>query len=146
MNLKSVVVLVILLFASPLYAQAANCVCTGGGCKIASDPYPPGADQPTTCKVYVGGTFYISNVVLSQNMPVNNGNVCQPASPNYNPGVAGSVSCYVSIPAQPTGTVTLTMTASNAAGESGQSAPFSFVNVAALATLPKVPVVNRVSP
>ena len=125
-------------------AQAANCLCTATtGCKIVSDPYPAGTSQPTTCTIYKAGVVVASApVVQSSTIPASNAMVCQPASPAYSPGSAGSVACLVPIPAQSLGNVMLTMTATNAAGESAQSVPFVFVNVATLATLPPVPVVR----
>jgi hypothetical protein len=137
---------VLALIAAPAFAQAANCLCTTG-CRIASDPYPTGTAQPTTCTVYKAGVNIGSGaVVASSTIPLSNAANCQPASAAYVPGPAGNVSCLVSIPAQAAGTtVTLTMTATSAAGESAQSSPFSFVSVAALATIPSAPANPRVT-
>jgi hypothetical protein len=133
------------LFAAPAFAQAANCLCTAG-CKLASDPYTAGTSQPTTCTVYKAGVNIGSGpVVASSTIPLSNAAVCQPASAAYVPGPSTNVSCLVTIPAQAAGNVTVTMTASNAAGESAQTSPFSFNSVAALATIPLVPVNPRVT-
>jgi hypothetical protein len=133
------------IFAGISYAQAAQCVCTTG-CKIASDPYPPGTGQPTSCAVYKAGLqIGTSPTVASTTIPTSNASVCAPASATYNPGVAGSVACQVTIPGQPAGNVTITMRAANAAGETADSAAFTFQSVAALPTLPQVPVNPRVN-
>jgi len=125
------------------YVQAASCLCSTTGCKIVSDPYPAGADQPTTCTVYKAGVVVASApVVQSSTVPASNAAICQPASPAYSPGPAGSVACLVPIPAQLLGSVTLTMTASNADGTSAQSAPFVFTNVATLPPPVAKPVVR----
>ena len=144
----STVLFLALIAAIPAHAQAANCICTGTGCKVASDPYPPPASgQPTTCTVYKAGVAIGTGpVVPSTQIAASNGSVCQPASANYNPGAAGSVSCLVSIPAQPSGNVTLTMSGTNAAGESAQSVPFTFANVAAISSLPTAPTNPRITP
>jgi hypothetical protein len=125
--------------ASTSIAAQQLCVCTTG-CKIASDPYPPGAAQPTSCTIYKGGVAIASSpTVLSTTIPTNNASVCMPASSTYLPGVAGSVACQVVIPAQVAGSVTVTMTATNGAGETAASTPLVFTSVAALPVLPPVP-------
>lgn len=128
-----------LLLISTSSVAAQSCICTAG-CKIVSDPYPPGTGQPASCTVYKGSAIASAPVVLSSTVPLNNNTVCLPASQTYVPGVAGSVSCMVTIPAQAAGNVTLTMTATNGAGETAQSSLFTFQSVSALPTLPQVPV------
>lgn len=120
------------------------CVCTAG-CKIASDPYPPGLDQPTSCTVYKGGVQIGTGAVVdSSTIPVSNATTCLPSSAAYVPGPAGSKACFVQIPAQPANSlVTTTTTASNARGESGPSAPYSFQSVAALPVVPPTPTNTR---
>lgn len=137
--MRTFLALATMLFLTHAVA-AQQCVCTSG-CRIASDPYPPTASQPTLCSVYKSGVFVNSaNVVPSTNIAASNAAVCQPASAAYSPGPAGSVSCEVTIPAQPAGNVTITMRASNAAGETGDSTPYTFQSVSTLAVLPQVPV------
>jgi len=144
--MKRLLVALLAVLAVPAFAQAANCLCTSG-CRIASDPYPSGTAQPTSCTVYKAGvSIGTGATVASSTIPLSNAANCQPASAAYVPGPAGNVSCLVTIPAQAAGTtVTLTMTATSAAGESAQSSPFSFVSVAALATIPSPPANQRVT-
>lgn len=132
------------LAAQPIYA--ASCLCTAG-CKITSDPYLPGADVPETCTVYKAGVAVASApVVPSLSIPSSNSSVCAPSSGMYNQGPVGAVSCLVTIPAQAAGAVTVTMTASNALGESPPSAPFTFTNVAVLPKAPPATTNLRVTP
>jgi hypothetical protein len=150
MKLKYILAIAALALLSLPEVQAQsnpNCICNNG-CKIASDPFPPpAAVQPVTCTVLKSGVAIATGpVVASTTIPNGNGTVCQPSSAPYAPGVAGSVACLVTIPAQPVGTVTLVMTATNAAGTTAASAPFAFVSVAALSTLPPVPVIHGVAP
>jgi hypothetical protein len=135
------IIFLILFLLSGLASAQQQCICTAG-CKIASDPYPPGIGQPTTCSVKIGGVVVASaSVVASSTIPLSNASVCLPASGTYNPGVTGSVACQVPIAAQANGsTVTVIMNASNAAGLSVDSAAFSFQSVSALATVPQVPM------
>lgn len=141
-------IVVALLFALPAIAAGAqqSCVCTSG-CTVVSDPYPPGADQPTSCRILVGGVTVIASspVVLSSSIATSNAARCTPASATYNPGVAGSVACSGAIPAQAAGTtVSVTMDAINGAGESAPSSALTFQSVSALPIFPKVPVNPRV--
>jgi hypothetical protein len=139
--MKHILVFAFLVLATTAaVAQGASCVCTAG-CKIAANSYPPGPDQPTACEVFKAGTQIASGpVVASSTIPVSNAGVCQPASAPYVPGVAGSVSCEVTIPPQAAGPVTITMRASNAAGESADSTAYTFQSVSALPIIPQVPV------
>ncbi len=128
-------------------AAAQSCICTAG-CKIASDPYPPGNNQPDQCEVRKGGVLIgTAPVVLSANIPLNNNTVCTPQSTTYVPGAAGSVACLVTIPAQPVGSVTVVMRATNLIGASADSSAFTFSSVSQIPTaVPAVPVGLRVSP
>lgn len=137
---KILVAFAVMVFTAGAAAAQQACVCTSG-CKIVADAYPPGPNQPTSCNVYKGGSVIGSAlVVFSNTVPANNANVCLPASGTYNAGVAGSVACMVPIPAQAAGAVTVTMSAANGAGETAQSAPYTFQSVSTLPTLPQVPV------
>lgn len=135
---RKLALVALLLFASEAVAQQ-QCVCTAG-CKIASDPYPPSGPTPTSCTVYKAGVAIANSPFAnSSTIPASNATVCSPASPTY-PVIAGGIACEVVIPAQPAGSVTLTMTATNAQGESAQSAAFTFTSVAVLLTVPGTPV------
>ena len=135
-----------LLLVSGFAWGQQSCVCTAG-CKIASDPFPAGTGSPTSCTVYKGGVLIGTGAtVASSTIPLTNATTCLPPSSVYVAGPVGSVACLVTIPAQPAGSVTLTATATSAAGESVQSAPFVFVSVAALPTVPTAPTGIRVSP
>jgi len=141
-SLRFLFLFVLTLCASSALAQQ-SCLCTAG-CKLASDPYPAGAGQPTTCTVYKGGVSIASgSVVASSTIATSNGTVCLPASAPYVPGPSTNVSCEVTIPAQVAGAVTITMTASDGAGESSQSAPYTFQSVSILPTLPIAPTNPR---
>jgi hypothetical protein len=135
----------LLLFAA--HSAAAQQVClTTTGAKIASDPFPLTGTQPTSCTVYKGGISIATGfTVLSSSIPSSNAGTCLPPSPTYLPGPAGSVACNVTIPAQPAGTVTVTMTASAGGVEGPQSAPFTFVSAAAFSP-PPAPTNLRVIP
>jgi hypothetical protein len=145
--MKKSLLLLIMLFAPLAAAAQQNCVCNSG-CKIASDPYSPGTNQPTSCSAYKPGSPDVllgSAATALSSTIVGMPNVCQPANGAYNPGVAGSVSCLVAIPPQTAGTlVTVVERAANAAGETANSAQFTFQSVSALATLPSVPLNLRV--
>jgi len=138
--------LILILTFIPCIAFAQQqCVCVGG-CKVASAPYPAGIAQPTSCAIYKNGVQIASGpVVASSSIPLSNASICLPADTPYSPGPTGSVSCLVAIPPQVACNVTLTGTASDAAGESAQSAPFTFVSVAALPTVPTPPTAWRVN-
>lgn len=140
-------VFVALLSAGAVSAQQV-CLTTTSA-KIASDPFPLTGTQPTSCSVYkpsVSTTNPIATglVVLSNTIPASNAGTCIPPSPIYVPGPAGSVACQVTIPAQPAGSVTLTMTSSAGGVESPQSAPFTYVSAVTF-TLP-APANLRVIP
>lgn len=144
-------VLVLVGLSLPVYAQAADCICVGSGCKIATAPYPlPATAQPTSCQIEKAGVIVSGSscaVVLSTTIPVSNALICQPSDPIYNPGAAGSVTPLATIPAQPLGNVSLVMKVFNAAAPGGvASAPFTFNNVAALSTPPSPPTSLRVVP
>ncbi len=137
-----------MLAVHAVYAQAVqSCICTSG-CTVVSDPYPPGADQPTSCSGKVNGVaIAASPVVLSSTIPATNTTVCAPGSPTYSPGVAGSVACSISIPAQAAGTtVIVTAAAINGAlpGGTGDAVALTFQSVQALPVAPKVPLNLRV--
>lgn len=134
-------ILVLLLFATPVFAQAAQvCICTApAGCTIASDPFPaPPAEQPTLCTLKAANGTNIgvpTAPVDSATIPLSNATRCSPASPTYVPGPAGSKACSIFAGnTYVTGnTLTFTMTATYASsGETGVSAPLAFTNVVAL--------------
>jgi hypothetical protein len=140
--MKRIVLLALYVLLIPAAAAQAVqlCLCTVG-CFIASNPYPPGANQPTTCDLYKSGVLVGSAAVFpSDQIPTSNSLVCAPASLPYNPGVAGSVACKVPLPSQAAGTtVNVTMRAANGAGVTGDSAVYTFQSVSALPTIPQVP-------
>jgi hypothetical protein len=129
----------VLLFWMPMAVAAQQCICTAG-CDIASDPFPPGPNQPTACTLTRNGVIVGSfPVVLSSTIPLSNAASCMPASATYVPGPVGSVACLMTLPPLVPGTYTLTASAGNAAGVSPASAPFVFDSVAALPTIPIAP-------
>ena len=128
---------------SMAYAQQ-QCVCTSG-CKIAvwNPAWPAsGPSIATSCTVYKGASAIGTGASIA-GATLNNAGVCFPADPSTLPP---TTMCLVTIPAQPTGTVTVTATVTNAAAESPQSPPFSFVSVSALATILPAPTNQRVVP
>jgi hypothetical protein len=144
-------VLVLVGLSLPVYAQAADCICVGSGCKIATAPYPlPATAQPTSCQIEKGGVVVSGSscaIVLSTSIPPSNALVCQPSDATYNPGTTGSVTPLANIPAQPLGSVALVMKVFNSATPGGAaSAPFTFNNVAALSTPLSAPTNLRVVP
>ena len=146
--MKRILLAALLLLAiSESVAAQQSCLATTGTAQITSDPFVTGANQPTSCTVYKAGVSIASGAtVASSTIPTSNATVCTPASATYVPGPATNVSCLVTIPAQPVGSVTLTMTASSAAGEGPQSAPFTFTSVGTLPVLPSAPTNLRLVP
>jgi hypothetical protein len=131
--------------AASSVAQGASCICTAG-CVMVSNPYAAGANQPTSCTVYKAGVLYAnSSTVLSSTVPLSNAAKCLPADVAYNPGVAGSLACWVNVPPLIPGSYTLTMTATNGAGESPQSANFTFTSVAVLPAILNAPTGLRIT-
>ena len=146
----------LLALIAPTAAQTAQqCVCTTG-CKIASAPFPigPNLGVPESCSVYKmpGHTLLGSGPVVAADtaaggIATSNAVSCLPADTAYQYGPVGSKACLVVIAAQPANsTVQIVLTATNAKGESGDSSPYTFQSVPALAILPSVPLTPRVSP
>jgi hypothetical protein len=148
--MKLLLTAVVTLFAAfGAHAQAADCICVGAGCKIASAPYPlPASAQPTTCQIEKAGVVVPGSscaIVQSSTIPASNALICQPADAAYLPGTTGSVTPLATIPAQPLGSVSLVMRVYNSATPGGAaSAPFTFNNVAALSTPLSAPISLRV--
>ena len=137
------------LLAIAAEAQAASCICTAG-CEIASSPFAVNADAPDTCTIKKGGVVIgtASTVDASSSaggISASNAAVCLPADVPYVYGPPGSKACLVAIPGQPVGPVTLTQTATNAKGTTGDSVPFTFSVVSQIpANIPAVPVISGV--
>lgn len=134
----------LLFAASSVAAAQQQCVCTAG-CKIAvwNNTYPTtGGSVPTSCTIYKAGAPIATGTWVA-GAALNNAGTCLPADAPVTP-TAGM--CVPTIPAQAAGTVTLTATATNAAGETAQSTPFVFVSVGALATILPAPTNLRVVP
>lgn len=143
--LRNLVAGALLLFASSaVAAQNQQCVCTNG-CKVAvwNNSWPQLGTQnaPTACTIKKAGAAIGTSAAVAPG-PLNNSTVCFPADSSVTP--LGPM-CIVPIPAQNSGTVTLTSTATFAAGESGDSPPFVFVSVAALPVVGPAPNQQRVT-
>jgi hypothetical protein len=139
--------LIALLFSSGAFAQQV-CLTTTGTAQITSDPYPNTGRFPTSCNLYKPSqspTVPIATGLVAPSSSIPSTNICLPPNATYIPGPTTNVSCLVTIPAQPAGSVTLTMTAVDALGESAQSAPITFISAASLPTLP-APTNLRVIP
>lgn len=124
-------------------AQAVDYTCTAaaGMALYSFDTFPPGANQPTNCRLVMnGGQISSGATVLTTTLSVPMSSLCQPVRANYNPGVAGSVACNLGTGNLVPGTYSFTMYFSNGAGEVGPTPPVVIQVVAALPVLPPVPV------
>lgn len=145
--MRRLIPLIALMFA-PLAFAVDQCVCTSG-CKILSNVLTVVGNQaPDTCTVYKmpGRTVLASAPVVDATsagpIPTNNSAVCIP-SQSFSYGAAGSVACFVPIPAQAAGTsVQIIATTTNVAGESADSPAYTFQSVSALTQKPPVPVIK----
>jgi hypothetical protein len=123
---------------------SAQIQCTGAtGIGLISDPYPPGSNQPTSCRLLKDGVQIASGpVVLSSTLPVAPISTCFPTQPNYNPGPAGSVACSLGSGNLSPGTYTFSGFASNGAGESPAGPGLVITIVTALPTIPTAPTLH----
>ena len=144
--LRKIICAGLLLFSVGAASAQQTCLTVSGATHVASDPFPTTGVQPTSCSVYKGGSVIATGlVVLANTLPSSNAGTCAPPSPTYPAGGIGAVACSVSIPAQPVGSVTLTMTASASGVEGPQSAPFTFTS-ASVFSPPPAPTNLRVIP
>lgn len=133
-----------LLASGVAAAQTQQCICTNG-CNIAvwNNSWPQLGTQnaPTACTIKKAGSAIGTSAAVAP-APLNNSTICFPSDTTTTP--VGPM-CIVPIPAQNSGTVTLTATATFAAGVSPDSSPFVFVSVAALPVVGAAPNQQRVT-
>ncbi len=145
--MKRIALLLFALLALPAYAQAVDFTCTAasGMALYSFDTFPPGANQPTQCRLLKDGVQISSGATVpTTTLSVPMSSACQPVRANYNPGVAGSVACNLGTGNLTPGTYSFVMYFSNGAGEVGPSPAVVIQVVTALPGLPPVPVAKPI--